>query len=67
MISSVKYLPHKYEDLGSDPSNQPKSQAWQSVPVIPTLGKQGQKDPRDLVRTDWSSQLTSEGEILSLV
>ena len=32
-----------------------------------TLGKQGQKDPRDLVRAGWSSQLTSRGEILSLV
>lgn len=67
MIQSVKCLPHKYEDLSSDPSNQPKSQAWQSAPVIPTLGKQGQKDPRDLVRAGWSSQLTSRGEILSLV
>lgn len=47
MIPSVKCLPYKHEDLSSDPNNDQKARHG-SVPVIPALGKQGQKDPGGL-------------------
>lgn len=45
--SVCKVFAVQNEDLSSDPNNDQKARHG-SVPVIPALGKQGQKDPGGL-------------------